>query len=67
MKLLHGSALSSGQTPGQLSEQNEDQRMSKVVRIIFEYKEHVIHKNADGTVRMGGKSGHTFNRDKAER
>ncbi|EOB9936226.1 hypothetical protein ACU4ZS_005226, partial [Escherichia coli] len=23
--------------------------MSKVVRIIFEYKEHVIHKNADGT------------------
>ncbi|EOO4254422.1 hypothetical protein KHT04_RS27495, partial [Escherichia coli] len=22
--------------------------MSKVVRIIFEYKEHVIHKNADG-------------------
>lgn len=53
MKLLHGSALSSGQTPGQLSEQNEDQRMSKVVRIIFEYKEHVIHKNADGTVRMG--------------
>ncbi|EKJ5176254.1 hypothetical protein PJF70_003471 [Escherichia coli] len=27
--------------------------MSKVVRIIFEYKEHVIHKNADGTVRMG--------------
>ncbi|EOB9936160.1 hypothetical protein ACIZQX_005331, partial [Escherichia coli] len=21
--------------------------MSKVVRIIFEYKEHVIHKNAD--------------------
>ncbi|HFO3907149.1 TPA: hypothetical protein ACHJS0_005419, partial [Escherichia coli] len=25
--------------------------MSKVVRIIFEYKEHVIHKNADGTVR----------------
>ncbi|EON7376215.1 hypothetical protein A8X05_RS27785, partial [Escherichia coli] len=24
--------------------------MSKVVRIIFEYKEHVIHKNADGTV-----------------
>lgn len=53
MKLLHGSALSSGQTPGQLSKQNEDQRMSKVVRIIFEYKEHVIHKNADGTVRMG--------------
>ncbi|EKE9900124.1 hypothetical protein OX102_005389 [Escherichia coli] len=27
--------------------------MSKVVRIIFEYKEHIIHKNADGTVRMG--------------
>ncbi|EOU5567191.1 hypothetical protein ACOBM7_004502, partial [Escherichia coli] len=27
--------------------------MSKVVRIIFEYKEHVIHKNADGTVHMG--------------
>ncbi|KEN08626.1 hypothetical protein AC53_0422 [Escherichia coli 7-233-03_S3_C3] len=27
--------------------------MSKVVHIIFEYKEHVIHKNADGTVRMG--------------
>ncbi len=27
--------------------------MSKVVRIIFEYKEHVIHKNPDGTVRMG--------------
>lgn len=26
--------------------------MSKVVRIIFEYKEHVIHKNADGTVRI---------------
>ncbi|EOU6967248.1 hypothetical protein ACN58J_005317, partial [Escherichia coli] len=24
--------------------------MSKVVHIIFEYKEHVIHKNADGTV-----------------
>ena len=27
--------------------------MSKVVRIIFEYKEHVIHKNADETVHMG--------------
>lgn len=27
--------------------------MSKVVRIIFEYKEDVIRKNADGTVHMG--------------
>lgn len=67
MKLLHGSALSSGQTPGQLSEQNEDQRMSKVVRIIFEYKEHVIHKKRGWNSAHGGKSGHTFNRDKAER
>lgn len=67
MKLLHGSALSSGQTPGQLSEQNEDQRMSKVVRIIFEYKEGVIRKNADGSTHMGGKSGYTVNRNKAER
>lgn len=41
--------------------------MSKVVRIIFEYKEDVICKNPDGTVRMGGKSGHTFNRNKEER
>ncbi|EFE0478979.1 hypothetical protein CCO86_005030 [Escherichia coli] len=27
--------------------------MSKVVRIIFEYKEHVIRKNADGSAHMG--------------
>ncbi len=53
MKLLHGSALSSGRTPGQLSEQNEDQRMSKVVRVIFEYKEDVICKNADGSTHRG--------------
>lgn len=53
MKLLHGSALSSGQTPGQLSEQNESQRMSKVVRIIFEYKEDVICKNSDGGTHRG--------------
>ncbi|HFL4380367.1 hypothetical protein RBH58_28600, partial [Escherichia coli] len=27
--------------------------MSKVVRIIFEYKEGVIRKNADGSTHMG--------------
>ncbi|HCB9560579.1 TPA: hypothetical protein ACSE14_004296, partial [Escherichia coli] len=27
--------------------------MSKVVRIIFEYRENVIRKNADGSTHMG--------------
>lgn len=41
--------------------------MSKVVRIIFEYKEDVICKNSDGSAHMGGKSGYTVNRNKEER